>query len=347
MPKADKKSQTSPRLGGRSTSRANEFKEHLQSRGLSPKAVDFSTGALEELENYLTKNGKSFESLTQDDLKRYVSQLIKERRNSEQRLDAIARYLAFAGKNAEFIYLIGTYGAYNVLPDISDRLASIAGEKARHRIFERFGLLALGSSQDMFPPLTARIMKRMEEELPPTTCRQILTWNYHKIPAEAFKDAKERFEKARSIDEYLKGEHKRLVDVMERCIKQGGLWYEQQITPKVLDFVKADQEMCCTGIRNGEWIHVTKIPYAPEQYLTEKDPVMKRYYACHCQLARTAIRDGKPRITPNFCYCSAGFIKTKFDTVFGEPVEIELLESALKGDMRCRFAIKIPENKMK
>jgi predicted hydrocarbon binding protein len=198
----------------------------------------------------------------------------------------------------------------------------------------------------MFPPLTARIMKRMEEELPPTTCRQILTWNYHKIPAEAFKEAKERLEKAVSIDEYLKGEHKRLVDIMERCIKQGGLWYEQQITPEVLDFVKANQEIT-TGIRNGESIYVTKIPYAPEQYLAEKDPMMKRYYACHCQLARTAIRDGKPKIPPTFCYCSAGFTKTKFDTVFGEPVEIELLESALKGDMHCRFVVRIPKGKMK
>jgi hypothetical protein len=346
MLKAQKESQTSPRLGGVSPSRANEFKEHLQSRGLSPKAVDFSIAALEELENYLIKNGKSFASLTLDDLKRYISLLIKERRNSEQRLDAIARYLAFAGKNAEFIYLIGTCGAYNVLPDIGDRLASIAGEKARHRIFERFGQPALGSPQDMFPPLTARIMKRMEEELPPTACRQILTWNYHKIPAEAFKEAKERFEKASSIDEYLKGEHKRLVDIMERCIKQGGLWYEQQITPEVLDFVKANQEIT-TGIRNGEWIYVTKIPYAPERYLAEKDPMMKRYYACHCQLARTAIRDGKPKISPTFCYCSAGFTKTKFDTVFGEPVEVELFESALKGDMRCRFAVRIPRGKMK
>ena len=327
-------------------SRANEFRERLQARGLNQEVVNSSVAALEEFEDYLTKNGKSFQSLDLDDVKRYVSLLIKERRNSEQRLEAIARCLAFLKKNDELIYLLGTTGAYNVLPDIGDRLASIAGEKARHRIFERFGLPAFGSPQDMFPPLTARIMKRMEEELPPATCKQILTWNYHGIPAEAFQDAKKRFEKASSIDEYLEGEHKILVNVMEDCVKQGGIWYEQQITPPVVDFVKANQEIT-TGVRNGEWIYVTKIPYAPVQFLAEKDPVKKRYYACHCQLARTAIRDGKPKISPTFCYCSAGFVKVKFDTVFGEPVEVQLLESALKGDIRCRFAIKIPKNKMK
>jgi len=329
-----------------SMSKAEGFRKRLQARGLSPKVVDFSVGAFEEFEDYLEKRGKSLESLNVNDLKRYVSLLIKERRNSQERLVAIASCLAFLRKNDEFIYLLGTYGAYNVLPDIGDRLAIIAGEKARRRVYEKFGLPALGSPQDMFPPLTARIMKRMEAELSPEMCRQILTWNYHGIPAEAFEEAKKRFEKASSVDEYLKGERKILVNVMEDCVKQGGVWYEQQITPSVVDFVKANQEIT-TGIRNGEWIYVTKIPYAPVQFLAEKDSVKKRYYACHCQLARTAIRDGKPRISPNFCYCSAGFVKVKFDAIFGEPVEVKLLESALKGDMRCRFAIKIPKGKMK
>jgi len=48
-----------------------------------------------------------------------------------------------------------------------------------------------------------------------------------------------------------------------------------------------------------------------------------------------------------FCYCSGGFEKVHFDVIFDEPVEVELLESVLKGDMRCRFANKIPQGKMK
>jgi predicted hydrocarbon binding protein len=92
---------------------------------------------------------------------------------------------------------------------------------------------------------------------------------------------------------------------------------------------------------------LTKIPYAPRQFLKEKDPVMRKYYACHCQLVRTALRDGKPRIPATFCYCSAGFEKLHFDAIFDEPVEVELLETPLKGDARCRFAIKIPKGKMK
>ena len=40
-------------------------------------------------------------------------------------------------------------------------------------------------------------------------------------------------------------------------------------------------------------------------------------------------------------------VSRHFDAIFGEPVEVELLETPLKGDARCRFAIKIPKSKMK
>lgn len=325
---------------------ADEFRKRLEARGLSRKDVDFSVDAVEEFEGHLRKRGTSVVSMSLGDLREYVSLLIRQGKNSQERLLALARCLAFVGKNDEFVYLVGTFGASNVLPDIGERLASIAGEKVRRKVFEGFELPPLGSSQNEYPPLTEMIVGRMEAELPYKTCREVLTWNYHKVPAAAFKDAKERFEKAATIDEYLQGEHKELVKELEACMKEGRVWYEQQITPEVLEFVKANQEIC-TGIRKGDKIYVTKIPYAPPQFLAETDPVMKRYYACHCPLVRMSLREGKSRIPSTFCYCSAGFEKVKFEAVFGELVEVELLESPLKGNMRCRFAIKIPKGKMK
>ena len=202
----------------------------------------------------------------------------------------------------------------------------------------------LGSPQDSYPKLTKMVLDRMEAELPAGTCREVLTWNYHNVPVEAFKDSKERFEKAASIDEYLKGEHKRLIKELEDCMREGRLWFEQEITPEVVEFVSGNQEIC-TGLRRGDRVYLTKIPYAPRQFLEEKDPTMRKYYACHCQLVRTALRDGKPRIPATFCYCSAGFEKLHFDVIFEQPVEVELLETPLKGDGRCRFAIRIPKGK--
>ena len=324
----------------------NEFRKHLEGRGLNAETINFSIAAVGELEEYIGKKRTTFEVASLGMLKDYVSSLMEAGSNSLERLVAIARYCSFARKNDYLVYLVSLFGARNVLPDIGERLAAIASNETRNRVFEGFELPPLGSSQEAYPRLTKMIMDRMEAELPAETCRTVLTWNYHNVPIESFKEKKERFDKASSIDDYLRDEHRRFVEELELHVKEGRIWFEQEITPEVLDFVKGNQEIC-TGVRHGDRIYVTKIPFAPKQYLTEKDPVMKRYYACHCQLARTAIRDGKPKISRNFCYCSAGYEKLRFDAIFGEPVEVEVLESALDGDERCRFANKIPEGKRK
>lgn len=323
-----------------------EFRRHLQGRKISTKDIEFAVNAIKEFEEFLSEKNTTFKSASLEVLKDYISLLIDEGRNSWERLVAIARYCNYARKNDYYIYFTSILGARNVLPDIGERLAEIAGEETRQKVYQGFKLPPLGSPQENYPRLTHTIMERMVTELSHETCQKILTWNYHKLPAEAFDEKKQRFEKASSIDEYLKNEHRRLIEDLERSMKDGQLWFEQEITPEVIEFVRRNQEIC-TGIRRGDKIYVTKIPYAPKQYIKEKDHVLKRYYACHCPLARSSIREGKPQISPLFCYCSSGYEKFHFDVIFGEPVEVEMLESVLKGDSCCRFANKIPQGKMK
>jgi hypothetical protein len=313
---------------------------------LSAKDIDSSVKAVKDFEEHLKAKKCTLESAGLNALREYISLLIKEGQNSENRLIAIARYCYYTKKKDLYIYFASILGATNVLPNIGERLATIADEETRRRVYRGIEFPPLGAPQGDYPKLTKTILDRMEVELPPEKCREVMTWNYHQVPAAAFKEAKKRFEKSASIDEYLKGEHGRLIEELEGCMKKDQLWYEQEITPEVLEFVKNNQEIN-TGIRSGDRIFKVKIPYAPKQFLREKDQIMRKYYACHCQLVRTALRDGKPKISPTFCYCSAGFEKLHFDVIFNEPVEVELLETLLKGDSRCRFAIKIPKSKMK
>jgi hypothetical protein len=322
------------------------FRKYLRRRKTNAKDIDYFVGVVRELEEHLKNKRISFDYVDLDAIKEYISLLITESKNTEDRLVAIARYFYFAKKTDLFIYFTSIMNAVNVLPDVDERLTNIAGEKAHHEIFNGFELPPLGSPPDEYPKLTKMILDRMEARLPAETCREVLTWNYHKIPIEAFNEQKSRFEKAASIDEYLKGEHERLVNELERFMKEGRPWFEQEITPEVLEYVKNNQEIC-TGVRKGNKIYVTKIPYAPRQYFQEKEKNLKKYHACHCQLVRSALRDGNLRIPPTFCYCSSGFEKLHFDAIFGESVSVELLETLLKGDDRCRFAIEIPKGKDK
>lgn len=325
--------------------REKGFRKRLKERKLIEKEIDLAVNAAREFLEYLEKKKVSLMAAGLGELKEYLSSLIDGGRNSMDRLLAIARYCYFVKKNDYYVYFTSILNGREILPLIGKKLVDVAGEETRHRIFDRFELPPLGSPPDDYPKLTKMILDKLEAELPAATCREVLTGNYHEIPAEAFKDKKERFDKAKSIDEYLKGEHKRLVTELTEFMKKGRIWYEQQITPEVVEFVKRNSET--SGVRRDDKIYVTKIPYAPSDYLKEKDPTLKRYYACHCPLARTAIRDGTPMIPSVFCYCSGGFEKFAFDTIFGQSTEVELLESALKGDPRCRFAITIPKGKMK
>ena len=63
---------------------------------------------------------------------------------------------------------------------------------------------SIGIPHEGSPHLARTIVQRMEEELSGDECREVLTWNYHQIPIQAFNGHKERYERAKDIDEFLK-----------------------------------------------------------------------------------------------------------------------------------------------
>jgi hypothetical protein len=323
-----------------------EFRDYCKKRNLDEKAIESAVAAVHEFEKYLGMKGKTFESAAVGDVKEYVSLLMSQRRNSMDRLLALARYNNMTKKNDIYIYLASILGARNVLPTLSDRVAAMVGEKTRQRIFDGVELPPLGSPPEKYPIVTRCVMERLEGELSPEMCRKVLAGNMHNVPPESLRKHREEFLEAKSIAEFLRDLHRNVVAKLESLMAEGSLFYEQKITPQVLEFVRSNQEVL-SGVLQGDKIYVTKFPYAPEDYLNETDSRMKRYYACHCPLARTSILEGEPKVSPTWCYCSGGYEKLLFDVIFDEQVEVEVLENALGGDLRCRFAIKIPEGKFK
>jgi hypothetical protein len=59
-------------------------------------------------------------------------------------------------------------------------------------------------------------------------------------------------------------------------------------------------------------------------------------------VAREALLGAGPRPPRHWCNCSAGYEAQRFNAIFGAECEVELLESVMAGDARCRFAITIP-----
>jgi hypothetical protein len=129
---------------------------------------------------------------------------------------------------------------------------------------------------------------------------------------------------------------------LEQLMVEGRLFFSQEICPEVVEFVRGDPEIS-QGVREGSIIYVTKIPYMKKEYLAETDPQMKRYYACHCPWARESLQAGEKTVSAKFCQCSGGFHKKPWEVIFGQPLHADVLESVLQGDLRCRFAIHLPE----
>ena len=319
----------------------NEFVEFLRERKQSEEAVSAAVVYVKEFEAYLAERGVSLESFTLADLKDYVSKLIDTEKNTMERLLALARYTYMTGLNEVFIYFAAILGGREVLPSIADRVATLAGEKTRNDIFKDIEPPPLGSPPEDFPPVTARLMEKLQE-LGPETCHAVLAHNHHGVPVEHFDKHKKWLGEADGLDSFLKKVHQEAVAELERHMNEGKVWYEQEITPEVVELVRGNQEML-SAVRDGGYLYMTKIPYSPKDWLAEGDSLMKRYYACHCPLARAAIIKGDSEIPLDWCYCSGGFEKLLFDVVFEQPTQVEVLESVLAGDARCRFRVKIPE----
>ena len=127
---------------------------------------------------------------------------------------------------------------------------------------------------------------------------------------------------------------------LEKVMAEGRLFFSQPVTPAVIEYVRQDPEIG-GGVRQGNVIYESKIPYMTRDFLAENDPTRKRYLYCHCPWAREAILTGEP-VNEHFCNCSAGFHKRNWEVIFEQPLKAEVLESVLRGDERCRFAIHLP-----
>jgi hypothetical protein len=318
------------------------FRDLYAARCFDDKTTDAAVAAVQAFEADLRRSGHTLERFPMAAMQEYLAGLVARNQNDRASLLALARYCCLTHLDEAYIYFTAVLGRGELLDNLARRLESIAGPGTRARVFQ-----GIQAPPDGAPPETAigptiTVLRRMASELPEEVCARVLAGNIHDIPASAFAGERERFLAAASIDAYLAEKHARSIAELERYLAEGRLWYEQRITRRVVEYVRANPEIL-GGVRHGERILFTKIPYAPDEWLQEKDPARRRYLACHCPLARASIPGAGPRIPAIFCNCSAGFEKLPFGAAFGAEPAVDVVESILAGNERCRFSITIPE----
>ncbi|HWR12696.1 MAG TPA: hypothetical protein VN445_12805 [Rectinemataceae bacterium] len=318
-----------------------EFVERLKNRGLGEVEVASSLRRVERLRAALAGGGFSLERPDLATVETWISDRLAAGESALDILLPLARYFATTHEPAIAIRLLAYLSPVGVLPAMSERLASLEGQATRDRVMARVVIPPEGSPPEAYPEATARFVRRLANELGEGAAGKVLAWNVHGIPPEAFAGERARFLELGSIDVWLADYHRRQVEILNRHAEDGTLWFEQKITRAVVDFVRDRQEIM-SGVRNGDRIFMTKIPYDPDRYLATSDPLERRRLACHCPLAVSSITEKGAAVPPLWCACSAGYTKFRFDIVFGEETEAAVVNSVLAGDEVCRFAIKIP-----
>jgi hypothetical protein len=316
------------------------FCELLKTRMLSDEKIEASIAIAERFEAYLSPlSGKSDTDMTQE----FCNILIQEGQNTYDHLLALARYGRFTKNNTIYVGILELLDGAEAQPNLYEKVGGKFGESVRDEAFAGIGISALGvpshqKPNDMFP-----VIDRLIGMVGYDATEQLLSACLRDLPDEGFLDEREKYIKFSNIDDYLLDKHQAFVKQLQKCLQDGELFFAQEITDEVVKFVSENQEIE-SGVRDGNLLYISKIPYNTKQFLTEINPTMKRYYACHCPWAREAIKTDSIHMNPVFCYCSGGFSKKPWEVIFKQTLQVEVLESALRGDFRCRFVIHLPES---
>jgi len=320
----------------------------LKKRNLPADKVEASISIAERFESFIEggERPNSLESSVSNEASDFVELMISEGINSYENFLALARYGLFVENNEIYLTFFGLIDGGNVIDVLHEKLGESVGEEKRNQVFRGIDLPPLGMAPSKKPMVTVAVMTQMEAQLDSETCRKVLSDVAHGLPKEYYKEERERFLRAKNIDEYLEDKRNRAITKLEKHRDEGTLFFNQEITDEVIEFVKSRPDIL-TGTRESNKIVHTKIPYMTKEYLVETDERMKRYYACHCAWARESIRTGEPQISPTFCYCSGGFTKQPWEVALNQSLEVEMAKSVLNGDLECRFIIHLPEDIVK
>ena len=115
-----------------------------------------------------------------------------------------------------------------------------------------------------------------------------------------------------------------------------------QAVDAVREFMRTDPGWNDTqGYRQGRVLYHTKNPADPEAYAAAETVQEKRAAYCFCPVLKGRLDEGMPA---SYCYCGSGWYRQQWEAATGKPVRVEVVQSVLKGDEVCQFAVHLSED---
>lgn len=319
------------------------FRIFLEENGIDSNVIKSFLSKLRDYENYLKKENLSLDSVNPKKLYEYTEYLVST--NKDSVLDFLRAILSYANYSKKYDFITETIDiveSYNAMDTLFSRIAEIHGEKMRNEIFRGLAIPPLGVHPEKKPYFTKRIMKRLEDNLGKENAIALLSPCLHGRPPDDIKGDKKNLTEL-GIDGFLLKKHQDLIKRLEKHRDEGSLEFAQIVDEEVIEFVRKNQML--VGVRKGNIIYTSKVPYQTKKFLTAKDEQMKRFYLCYCPWIRGALKEGTDNeILKDFCHCSAGWYKLYWDQIFEQSIIVEPVKTGLNGDLECTFAIHIPTN---
>lgn len=302
-----------------------------------------ATKMVERFEEFLKQFNMTLETASSTEVHKFSKILIEEGINSWTSYAALSRYGYFIDNMNLYLAVFELLDGAEVMDVLYDRLGDYIGDKKRDEILPKEKLPPFGLPSSEKVGITREVMEKMEKLLDPETCKKTLAAVAHGLPRDFRKGEREKYLNSEDIDDYLQKKRESIMEVMQTHRDEDSLFFGQEINDAVLEFLKSRPDVL-VGERSGDIIYHTKIPYMAKKYLEATDEKMKRYYACHCAWARESIKTGEEGVSSTFCYCSAGFTKMPWEAALDQPLETEMVKSALQGDLECSFVIHLPKD---
>ncbi len=319
------------------------FQLFLEEKEIDKVTINKFLSKLGDYENYLKKENLNLNSVNPKKLVEYTEYLVSN--NKDSVLDFLRAILSYANYAKKYDFITETIDiveSYNAMDNLFIRIAETHGEQIRNDIFQDLEIPPLGVHPEKKPNFTKIIMKRMEDKLGKESTIALLSPCLHGRPPDDI-EGDNKLLADLGIDGFLLKKHQDLIKRLERHKDEGTLEFAQIVDDEVINFVKNEQ-MMGVGVRKGDILYISKLPYQIKKFLATEDEKMKRFYLCYCPWIRGALKEETDReILKDFCHCSAGWYKLYWDQIFEQSITVEPLKSGIYGDLECTFAIHIPD----
>jgi hypothetical protein len=221
------------------------------------------------------------------------------------------------------------------LARFSSRLDEIAGEETRNEVMKGSDGLSSHSSREEVIAWSKEAMGRLDTLVEEKDGKEIMTGCACRYPKSDLQEIRRRYEITRDVDLA----HRMLQAQFEAFLRDA-----LQLSDKLIEEI-VSRGWGLAGVKKGNTIAATKIPKSGYliEYMNETDSEKRRQYYCHCPRIREVLQTSET-ISPTYCYCGAGFYKGIWEEILQRHVEVEVLETVLKGDEVCKIAVHLPSD---